>query len=450
MALYNAMLEHFKKTPISLHVPGHHYQTIGTLNQLELKYDVTEISGMDDYHHAEGIIKESELQLNKKGYQSRFLVNGTSVGLLAVILSYIQAGDTLSIAIMRNAHKSIYNAISLGNGSAYILPTSVSRDTGEYSGVHLKHIDESQLKNIKLAVLTYPNYFGETYDIAAVIDYFHERHIPVLIDEAHGAHFDITQRFPKSTLNYDADFVVQSFHKTLPAFTMSSVIHMNQLVNEDMLQQVNAHLSKLQSSSPSYMLMLGLEQANQFYQSYDATLFFERRMLLINTLKKIFNVIEVADPLKVMLSLDGYSGSEIAGLLEEKGIYTELSNEKFVLCVLPLWHKTDHYLFQDLLDRFKALQFESRSLLSEAKAELLYNQTGGIYISQETMHAIYMPLEECVGKISAEHIIPYPPGIPYILAGEAITMHHIQHIQKFIAAGGHVHGVEQFKIRVIE
>ncbi|WP_414048879.1 lysine decarboxylase [Macrococcus animalis] len=449
MTMHKAILEHFKKEPISFHVPGHHYQTIGNLKALDLKYDITEISGMDDYHHAESIIKESELLLNKIGYQSRFLVNGTTVGLLAVIMSFIKSTSMPSIAIMRNAHKSIYNGVSLGKGSAYILPSNLSQMTQEYSGVNLNDIDESLFPHINLAVLTYPNYYGETYDIKKVIDYFHNHNIPVLIDEAHGAHFDITDRFPVSTLKYGADFVVQSYHKTLPTFTMSSVIHMNNLIDEEILYRVNSYLSKLQSSSPSYMLMLGLEYANIFYQTYDDDFFFERRANLIEAFNQKFKVIEVADPLKIMLSHDCYKGSEIAELLESLGIYTELSNEKFVLCVLPLWHEGDRYLFDNLMERIKNIKLNYHPFISEANTDILYNQTDGIYISQETNHVIYLPLDESVGHINAEHIIPYPPGIPFILAGEEITVQHIAHIQKFIHTGGHVHGVEDLKIRVI-
>lgn len=450
MVMHNAMKEHFKNHPISLHVPGHHYQTIGHLKHIDLKYDVTEITGMDDYHHAEGIIAKSQLKINKPGYESRYLVNGTTIGLLSVILAYIKASHEPSIAIMRNAHKSIYNAITLGKGSAYILPTVVSEKTQEYSGIDIEEIDVARLKHIKLAVLTYPNYFGETYDIKAVIDFFHNHHIPVLIDEAHGAHFDITNNFPVSTLNYGADYVVQSFHKTLPAFTMSSVIHMNSHVSDKMERSVNQNLMYLQSSSPSYLLMLGLEHANDFYKNFDDALFFERRLKLINQLKSIFDVIEVADPLKIMLSRPGYKGSEIAEILEQCGVYTELSNEKFALCVLPLWHVDDTYPFDELLNRMKNIVLEERLKLDVDRSDLLYNQRAGIYISRENIATELIDLEKGTGRQSAEHIIPYPPGIPFILAGETITERHIAQLTSHIAAGGKVHGIRNNKIQVIE
>ncbi|TDM38859.1 hypothetical protein ETI06_12525 [Macrococcoides goetzii] len=450
MKMYNAMIEHFKQIPISLHVPGHHYQTIGHLDNLELKYDVTEISGMDDYHHPEGIIKNSQLSIDKEGYDSRFLVNGTTVGLLVVILSFIEAGEVPSVAIMRNAHKSIYNAIALGKGSAYILPTNVSDTTKEYSAIDIGAIDKDVLSHIKLAVLTYPNYFGETYDIKAAIDYFHRYHIPVLIDEAHGAHFDISEHFPVSSLKYAADFVVQSYHKTLPAFTMSSVIHINHAIPEDIKHQINHLLSILQSSSPSYMLMLGLEHADTFYKHYKDRLFFKRRTTLLKALRKVFDVIEAEDPLKIMLMHEHYSGIELAHLLERYGIFTELSNEKFVLCVLPLWHENDRYLFELLIDRINNIKLDSNRDSNEVKSEMLYNQLDGSYIAQTSNNIINITLDESIGRVCAEHIIPYPPGIPYILEGEMITEEHVQHVKSFISDGGKIHGIYDYKIRVWE
>ncbi|RAK43674.1 hypothetical protein BHU61_12790 [Macrococcus epidermidis] len=450
MKMYNAMIEHFKQIPISLHVPGHHYQTIGHLDNLELKYDVTEISGMDDYHHPDDIIKNSQLSIDKEGYDSRFLVNGTTVGLLAVILSFIEAGEVPSVAIMRNAHKSIYNAIALGKGSAYILPTNVSYTTKEYSGIDIGAIDKDVLPHIKLAVLTYPNYFGETYDIKAAIEYFHRYHIPVLIDEAHGAHFNISEHFPVSSLKYAADFVVQSYHKTLPAFTMSSVIHINHAIPEDIKHQINHLLSILQSSSPSYMLMLGLEHADTFYKHYKDRLFFKRRTTLLKALRKVFDVIEAEDPLKIMLMHEHYSGIELAHLLERYGIFTELSNEKFVLCVLPLWHENDRYLFELLIDRINNIKLDNNRDSNEVKSEMLYNQLDGSYIAQTSNNIINITLDKSIGRVCAEHIIPYPPGIPYILEGEMITEEHVQHVKSFISDGGKIHGIYDYKIRVWE
>lgn len=448
MHILNAMKNHFDKNPISLHVPGHHYQTIGNLKELSLKYDITEITGMDDLHHAEGIIRDSEQLITRIGYESHFLVNGTTVGLMSVILSYIDNNDAPSIGIMRNAHKSIFNAINIGSGSAYILPTYVSQTSGEYNGVNIEDIDRSMLSTLRLVVLTYPNYFGETYDIESLIKFFHDNNIDVLIDEAHGAHFNITHNFPESSLNYGADYVVQSYHKTLPAFTMSSVIHIANNVYSGTRNRVRNHLQMLQSSSPSYMFMLGLEQAELFYQKYDDTLFIERRDRLINALNQVFHVVEPADPLKIIVKHPAYSGIQIAKFFEEQYVFSELSNQEFMLLVLPLWHVNDDYLFDDLLERISSIHLSNNLLLSEGNKNLLYNQQDGVYIplKEQSVHEIDVTSAE--GKICVEHIIPYPPGIPFILAGETIQHHQVQHITAFIHAGGIVHGVENGLIKV--
>ncbi|SUK31677.1 Arginine decarboxylase / Lysine decarboxylase [Staphylococcus aureus] len=135
----------------------------------------------------------------------------------------------------------------------------------------------------KLAVLTYPNYYGETFNVEEVIKSLHQLNIPVLIDEAHGAHFGL-QGFPDSTLNYQADYVVQSFHKTLPALTMGSVLYIHK--NAPYRENIIEYLSYFQTSSPSYLIMASLESAAQFYKTYDSTVFFDKRAQLIECLEK--------------------------------------------------------------------------------------------------------------------------------------------------------------------
>ncbi len=231
---------------------------------------------------------------------------------------------------------------------------------------------------------------------------------------------------------------------------MSSVIHINNAISEDIKHQIIHLLSILQSSSPSYMLMLGLEQADTFYKQYKDRLFFKRRTTLLKALRKVFDVIEAADPLKLLLMHECYSGTELAHLLEQYGIFTELSNEKFVLCVLPLWHEDDRYLFELLIDRINNIKLDSNRVINEVKSEMLYNQLDGIYIAQTSNNIITIDLSDSIGHICAEHIIPYPPGIPYILEGEVISEEHVQHVISFISNGGKVHGIYDNKIRVWE
>lgn len=457
--ILNQMKAHFEDLePISLHVPGHHYNTIGHLNEIQFKYDVTEIEGMDDYHHPESIILESEKKLTRNQlYESRYLVGGTTSGILSAILGVLhnhQHVDGHRIAIMRNAHKSIINAINIAKANTYILPTKISESTNEYSGVDLDQVNHDILKNVEVVVLTYPNYFGETYHIKEVIEFFQSRNIVTIIDEAHGAHFDISTSFPSSSINYGADIIVQSYHKTLPAFTMSSVIHIRK--DNLYIEDVWRMYSILQSSSPSYMLMLGLEHAHQFYLDYDEMLFFHRRQELIDTFrKKGFQVITPSDPLKLMITHQEFSGFQIAELLAQHHIYTELSNGKFSLIILPLWHNGDRYPFKTLLERIKQLKIEHVALkdiiIKENDILLNKNSSDGVinYRTQSDLKK-WIPISESEGYFSVQPIVPYPPGIPLIMQGEEIKKTAIEGLAQYISNSGKVHGIKEGNILVYQ
>ncbi|UTH02387.1 aminotransferase class V-fold PLP-dependent enzyme [Macrococcoides canis] len=457
--ILNQMKGHFEgMEPISLHVPGHHYNTIGHLNKLKFKYDVTEIEGMDDYHHPESIILESEKNLSRNDlYNSKYLVGGTTSGILSAILGVLnthQYEGEHCIAIMRNAHKSIINAINIAKSNAYILPTNISEATNEYSGIDLSKINHDILKNIAVVVLTYPNYFGETYPINEVIDFFRARNIITIIDEAHGAHFDISPIFPSSSINYGADIIVQSYHKTLPAFTMSSVMHIRK--DNPYIEDIWRMCSMLQSSSPSYMLMLGLEHAHQFYLAYDDCLFSYRRQELIKTFRdRGFQVIMPSDPLKLMIAHQELSGFQVAELLSQHHIYTELCNEKFALIVLPLWHNEDSYPFNMLLERIKQLKIKVSALkhivVNDTNILINKNSSDGVMnYRMQSSSKNWVPLSESEGHFSVQPIVPYPPGIPLIMQGEEIKKAVIDELAKYISNGGKVHGIREGSILVYQ
>ncbi|WP_289650210.1 lysine decarboxylase [Macrococcus bovicus] len=422
---------------ISLHVPGHHRYSIGSL-QLPISHDMTEISGLDDYHHAEEVIADSQRRLARADeYEARYLVNGTTVGILSVIHAYKKKSHK-KVAMMRNAHKSVFNALDLTGTEAIILPMTVSEKTQQYIGIG-KLNPNAKWDEIGLAVLTYPNYFGETFDIRSAIDFFHQKGIEVLVDEAHGAHFDISPQFPSSSLNYQADYVVQSYHKTLPALTMGSVIHINH--KSSLRREIDHYLSVLQTSSPSYLILSSLEQAHAFYRHYHDGVFHHKRQSLLHALRH-FEVIEVQDPLKIMLRKTGYSGAELKQLLEQQEIYVELSNYDSVLLVLPLWHEGDTYPFDELLLRLKRLQLEKRQPLNASQP---LNVDEGFY-SPVNEHYQTVTLAEGIGYRLYHALIPYPPGIPYVWPGEKLTEAHV----KVLSSYQNVHGIIDGKITIID
>lgn len=327
-----------EKNAISMHVPGHKNMTIGYLNRLDLAMDMTEITGLDDMHYPEGIILESMENFRKhKNYDAFLLVNGTTSGILSVIQAFsTRKGKYL---ISRNVHKSVFHGLDITQQQATITKTDISKKTNQY--VKPKIIQDKN-QYYKLAICTYPNYYGETFEISQYIKQLHHRGVPILVDEAHGAHFGL-DGFPESSMNFNADYVVQSYHKTLPALTMGSVLYIHK--DAPLRQQVIDYLTYFQTSSPSYLIMSSLELANKFYKEYDSALFYQRRKMLIDLLINIgFTVIEPEDPLKLVVSFEGVAGYDVQKWFEEKEIYVELADMYQVLLVLLYGMKEINFL----------------------------------------------------------------------------------------------------------
>lgn len=440
--LYERLEEWSKTQPISMHVPGHKNQTIGDLSFLTGRYDITEISGFDDLHHPEGLLKQSMANVNRHpDYDAFFLVNGTTSGILATIHAFQEQSGQVVMA--RNVHKSVFNALDLGAQQAVILPTEVDRRTAQYSAPNLRHLD---LENGKLGVVTYPNYYGQTFNIDETIKQFHQHNIPVLVDEAHGAHFDL-EGFPQSALNCNADFVVQSFHKTLPSLTMSSVLFIHKAAPQR--EKVIALLGTFQSSSPSYLLMASLEAANAFYQSYESTHFFEQRAQVLATLRQSkLHVLEVDDPLKVLIAHPNLAGYELQKRMEELGIYVELADESYVLWILPLWHESDVFPFELLLQRIAQIEVPQEERETEAVVSPKLYTGGGNYIPSSFEKDIWLPYHKAENRILAQHLILYPPGVPSLLKGEQVSLSMIELIDYWCQKGFRIEGLSEGKIKV--
>ncbi|MFW2436100.1 lysine decarboxylase [Staphylococcus cohnii] len=428
--------------PISLHVPGHKNMTIGYLNQLNFKMDMTEITGLDDLHSPESVIAESMQRVTKHpDYDAYYLVNGTTSGILSVIQAFSsKKGD---YAIVRNAHKSVFHALDLIKAKAQLLKMDISDATNQYLGPNKTSLYD-QVKDSKLAVFTYPNYYGECFDIKSVMECLKSLKIPTLIDEAHGAHLGL-EHFPETTLNLGADYVVQSYHKTLPSLTMSSVIFIHK--NAPYREEVIKYLSYFQSSSPSYLLMSSLELAQKFYEDYNSEHFFQKRKQLIQRLKsKGLEVVEVDDPLKINVRCKGYNGYELQSYFETQNIYVELADELQVLMVLPLWHEDDQYPFDELLSRIEKIQLVER--LQDINTSIPYRTESSVYYGGEIQHVRKIDIKYAENKILANHIVPYPPGVPLMFKGEKITEDMVKLMDYWCEHHQRVEGIKNLKIEI--
>ncbi len=465
--LVEALERFYQNRSISFHVPGHKHGLLSTLPSLmkgAMGYDFTELNGLDDYHYPEGAIKEAENLLSKTygTLKSFFLVNGTTVGNIAMIYAVCQFGEQL--IVQRNAHKSIFHAIELvGVEPIFVNPMWDDR-TKTATAVSVDGIREAieEFPNAKAVVLTYPNYYGVTTEsLKEIIELCHQHEILVLVDEAHGAHFQASASFPSSAINYGADIVVQSAHKTLPAFTMGSFLHIN---STSLVEKVNKYLRMLQSSSPSYLLMASLDDARSYVERYseiDYKQLMDKRKLFIQALETIkqLEVIQVDDPLKLLIRVGKYSGFQIQRVLEAHHVYVELADTYQVLLILPLLKYDQEYSFADVRKRIKNAVDDLSKEEPKMPRDIQYYSNKQVSTMQMNISFLnekqgeWIPYVRAIGRISKAMIIPYPPGVPLVLPGEKITISMLTQLEEWLDKGasfqGH-HRLEEKLIYVVE
>ncbi|MEJ9232017.1 aminotransferase class I/II-fold pyridoxal phosphate-dependent enzyme [Peribacillus butanolivorans] len=459
--LFDAMSAFNKKNPISLHVPGHKNGRVfsnkgqAVYNSL-LGIDATELSGLDDLHAPEGaILRSEELLADLYGVQkSYFLVNGSTVGNLAMILATCREGD--KVLVQRNCHKSILHGLMLANVQPIFLQPIFYEEWGVAGGVRMELLEEALEvhSDVKAIIVTYPNYYGLGEDLSEMVKLAHQRGIPVLVDEAHGAHFQLGGPFPRTAILAGADAVVHSAHKTLPAMTMGSYLHINTTLLD--IDQVSFYLKMLQSSSPSYPIMGSLDLA----RSYLASFTLEDQNCLIKRISDFrrelaslqsVRVLEAptgtsADPLKVVIqSTEGLSGFELQQLCEAEGIYSELADPYNLLMILPLLKKNDYFPFHEIVQKIKNVTEEKtgRREGNQAVSWQAENSMTSLALPYSVMgqrKSRHVVLSQAVGEVSAEMVIPYPPGIPLIMSGEMITSKHIFNLKRLLDLGSRFHG----------
>lgn len=458
--LFDALDTYRSQSEYSFHVPGHKNGTSfpekGSIFQPLLSIDATEVEGLDDLFHPRGAIARAQQLLTDlyQTEQSYFLVNGTTVGNLAMILATCKRGN--SVFIQRNSHKSIFNGIKLSGAIPIILNSDLDDATQLPTGISEKTLDEAieRFPETRVLILTYPNYYGMAYDYKMVIQKAHEHGMIVLVDEAHGAHFKLGERVPVSTLQLGADIVVQSAHKSLPAMTMGSFIHINS--KKVPLERMEHYLSMLQTSSPSYPIMasldlarraLGIMTKDKLRQRLEEIEAFKNELKSILQIKVIDTSKDLNlkfDPFKILIQTNcELTGIQIQELLQKAGIYIELADEYHLLLMLSIYPgKNLTYaaqIIKETLSYFKVLEKKLPNANYEKTAYSLLELN---YDEQQSFKTRQVYIENSVDCISAEDVIPYPPGVPLLLSGERITREHIQHIYHLSTKGVRFQGID--------
>ncbi|MGM7684060.1 aminotransferase class I/II-fold pyridoxal phosphate-dependent enzyme [Cytobacillus sp. Hm23] len=468
--MFDALVQHINYNPHSYHVPGHKNGALFPKKGLHffeniLRIDATELTGLDDLHAPESAIAQAQ-QLTAELYgadQSFFLVNGSTAGNLAMVLAVCEENDT--VLVQRNSHKSIFNSIQLAGVKPVFLAPYYDDKVKTAAHVPIETIKQAikEHPKAKAIILTNPNYYGQSVDLTEVISFAHDYNIPVLVDEAHGAHFNLGQPFPISAIECGADIVVHSAHKTLPAMTMGSFIHVKSNLVD--INNLVYYLQLFQTSSPSYPIMASLDLARYYLNDMKDTGKINQLVEKINQYTEILHSIPqiqvvrtnnpsiLTDPLKVTVQSDCVlSGYDLQKLFEDYGVYTELADPDNVLFIFPL--SNDDNLFKPLLSIENILRSVEITKMKSSNVKMYSNDnisTLTISYSQlKSYNKKVIPLKDAVGQLCAQMLIPYPPGVPLLIVGEEITESHIERILNFKALGAKFHGGQLLKQNEIE
>lgn len=459
---------------ISFHVPGHKYgQAMGRHHdpvESHFLLDTTELPGTDNLHEAEGLIKDAqERARNFYGSQETFfLVNGTTAGILAMILTVLEPGDTLLMG--RDCHQSVYHGAYLAHAKIRWLIPEYDPKTLLNLGIGKESV-EASLKahpEIKAVVLTYPTYFGICSDLQGIAAVCQAHGVLLLVDEAHGAHFPLSSQLPKSALYAGADISVQSTHKSLPALTQSSMLHVgSHRIDRDKLRWM---LRIVQTSSPSYLLMQSLDQAVAMavrYGSQDMSRLleelcgFRERVRGIHGLRVYGNeligagAVHAVDLTKVIVNpcALGLNGSDLTDYLRAAfGIQMELSTPWLSLGITSIGNRPEDIIaLGAALEKAATNSNQGESKIPMGLLPPLAPQT--ILGWREALGAprTVVSLSESLGATSGAMITPYPPGIPLLMPGERITREAIEYLQACRQSGISVMGLQgaQDQIQVV-
>lgn len=383
---------------------------------------------------------------------SRYLVNGTSGGIHAALLGLAAGGDILC---RRASHLSVYAACVLSRGRVHTVPPDYDGEWDIPGPAPVEAVlAAARAARPRLYVETYPNYYGIAPNLKAIAAGLGESLI--VADEAHGSHFRFCPQAPAPALAHGAHVTVQSFHKTLGALTQASALHVHSR-HPELLAQIDRALLLLQTTSPSPLLLSSLEAATQQARNtaaedwaYAAALAEHLReevvrrvgcrVLSAQWVRQRWNA--ELDPARVVINVAdlGWQGTAAAQWLRARGrIQVEMANERcLVLLVSPGNTEEEARRMVAALEAMKELRPGAQPLEPSAAPP----QPAQAMPLWEAALApcTWVPLEQSAGRIAAEFICPYPPGIPVLLPGEEVDEQVIEYLRRAQGDGKEVRG----------
>ncbi|TGX97191.1 aminotransferase class V-fold PLP-dependent enzyme [Hominisplanchenecus murintestinalis] len=472
MNLYDKLLQYQSSEMYPFHMPGHKRRKDDFANPFLI--DITEIEGFDNLHHAEGILKDAQdraaaLYHSEETY---FLVNGSTCGILAAVSACMTRGGKILMA--RNCHKAAYHAAYLrGLDIEYLYPEKEDI-FGINGGIHEDIVEKAleEFQDIQAVMITSPTYDGVVSNVEKIAQIVHRKGIPLIVDEAHGAHFGFHEYFPKSSVEMGADLVIHSLHKTLPSLTQTALLHVNgNRVDRECLRRF---LDIYQTSSPSYVFMAGMDSCVCLLEKRGGELFESLRRNLEVFYKQTESLgciylanhglmgksgIHDFDRSKLVISVRnaGFTGNQLANLLRNRyHLELEMAGGSYGLALTSISDTEEGFLrLSEALKEIDAC-LENKIEKNTEKSTLTIED---IVIKNEVWCRIHealespgesVLLEKAEGKICREFVYLYPPGIPMLVPGEIISREVLGKIRRLVREGYSVQGMADYSAEHIQ
>ena len=479
MPLVEAMLKYKNDKVYPFHTPGHkggrgmEELLCHELGEGAMAMDVSLMSELDDIHAPTSYIKEAQ-DLAAKLYGSDkcfFAVNGTTGAIHAMLMAACRAGD--KVLVPRNAHRSVAGALLLAN----LQPVFVMPEYDEVFGINTQITPQAveqafrRHADIKAVLVTSPNYYGQAADLTAIAKIAHAHNAVLLVDEAHGPHIGFNKKLPPSALQCGADACAQSTHKILGAMTQCSLLHVKG--GRIDLARAAEVMSLLTTTSPNYLLMASLDAARYTLAKQGAALadkaleaaaklrgvlgkFEGLRLLDESCVGK--NGVAGFDATKVTVNTAawGYTGVEVGDALRKEGVAVELTDAGNVLFLVTYGDGGTDYTtaLDEIKSVFTELQLHKRKPLTVQSGGKLPDFTQAMPLRQAfDAKKESVPLDKAEGRICAEQVSFYPPGIPVLWPGEVVTPDVLAYCKRMKVLGLPVSGPVDYtltELRVIK
>lgn len=440
--LHEALEKHRSERMAHFDVPGHkggrgNKELKYFLGEETLKLDVNSMKPLDNLCHPVSVIKEAqELAAQAFGAsEAFFIVNGTTAAVQAMIMSTCKAGE--KIIMPRNVHRSAINALVVcGAVPVYVNP-GINKQLGIPLGMSVRDVEQAIMDNpdAKAVMVNNPTYYGICSDLKSIVTLAHSKGMRVLVDEAHGTHFYFGENMPINAMRAGADMSAVSMHKTGGSLTQSSLLLCGENVNTDYVRQV---INLTQTTSGSYLLMSSLDIARKnlslngkemFRKTVD---FAEYAREEINKLGGYYafaqelenqDTVYAFDPTKLSIHTRdiGLAGIEVYDLLrDDYGIQIEFGDIGNILAIISSGDRNLE------IERLISALSEIKRLYSKDATGMFDHEYINPKVVMPPQKAFYsskrtVPIMASAGEICAEFVMCYPPGIPILAPGEAIT-----------------------------